>query len=213
MAKAFSSSNGKAIKSSANYYTYVTGDNKIRLIGGILPRYVYWIKGANNKNIPVECLAFSREEERFNNEEKDWVNTYYPDLKCSWSYLINCFDPSDNTVKVLTLKKRLLEAIMSAAEDLGDPTDLDTGWYINFKKVKTGPLAYNVEYQLQPLKCKPEPLTAEQKAIVADAKPIDEQFPRQTAAEQRKFLEKLSSSAENSDEELDAEVESEFDIS
>jgi len=49
-------------------------------------------------------------------------------------------------------------ANLTAAEDLGDPTDPETGWDVMFKRVKTGPLPYNVEYQLQVLKCKPRAL-------------------------------------------------------
>ena len=35
---------------------------------------------------------------------------------------------------------------------------METGWDVHFKRVKTGPMAYNVEYQLQALKCKSRPL-------------------------------------------------------
>ena len=68
-------------------------------------------------------------------------------------------------VKVVNLKKKLWEQIITAAEDLGDPTDPDTGWDICFKRVKTGPLPYNVEYQLQALKCKPRPLHDEERSL------------------------------------------------
>ena len=56
-----------------------------------------------------------------------------------------------------------MEQILVAAEDLGDPTDPEAGWDVHFKRVKTGPLAYNVEYQLQALKCKPRALDVEEK--------------------------------------------------
>ena len=86
----------------------------------------------------MECLSFDRNSERFNNQEKDWVREYYPDLKCGWSYATQCIDNGE--VKVVNLKKKLWEQIITAAEDLGDPTDPETGWDICFKRVKTGPL-------------------------------------------------------------------------
>ena len=164
MALAFTQTKGKAIKSSYEAYAYKDGENTVRLVGGILPRYIYWLKGTNNKDIPVECLAFDREKEKFTNTEYDHVPDYYADKKCSWSYSVNAL--VDGKVVVLNLKKKLFEQICSAAEDLGDPTDLDTGWDVVFKRVKTGPLAFNVEYTLSVLRCKKRALSKEEKAIV-----------------------------------------------
>ncbi len=200
MALAFGDTKGKAIKNAVDSYVYTDGDQSVRMFGGILPRYVYWIKGTNNKDIPVECLAFSRTEERFNNKELDHVPAYFPDKKCSWSYSINCIDPKDGKVKVLNLKKKLFEQIMSAAEDLGDPTDPDTGWDIKFKKVKTGPLPFNVEYTLQVLKCKVRPLTEEERAAVAEAVDIDKKYIRPTADDVKVLLEKITTAETDGDD-------------
>ena len=152
MAIKFNQHKGSAQKNSISSFQYRDGDNQFRLVGDILARYVYWIKGENEKDIPLECLSFDRNLETFNNKEKDWVREYYPDLKCGWSYATQCID--GGVVKVVNLKKKLWEQIITAAEDLGDPTDPTTGWDVKFKRVKTGPLPYNVEYQLQVLKCK-----------------------------------------------------------
>jgi hypothetical protein len=193
MALNFKNTKGKAVKSSHEAYTYVDGENTVRMVGGILPRYVYWVKGTNGKQIPVECLAFSREEEKFNNKVQDVVQDFYPDLKCSWAYAVNCIDPKDGKVKVLNLKKKLFEQILSAAEDLGlDPTDYDEGFDIVFKRVKTGALAFNVEYTLSQLKLKKRPLTATERAAADAAMSIDEKFPRPTTAEITALLERLS---------------------
>ena len=70
----------------------------------------------------MECLSFDRNTEKFNNLEKDWVREYYPDLKCGWSYATQCID--NGKVKVVNLKKKLWEQIITAAEDLGDPTNV-----------------------------------------------------------------------------------------
>lgn len=210
MALAFSGTKGSAKKGLYEQFEYKTGDNKIRLFGGVLARYVYWVKGRNNKNIPVECLGFNRETETFDNIEKDWVRHFYPDLKCGWAYAMLGIDTDSNTIKVVNLKKKLFEQIINASEDLGDPTDIETGWDVCFKRTKTGPLAYNVEYQLQPLKCKPTPLTDAQRELIADAAPIDEVYKRPDADAQKTFLESLMSESEESN--VDSEVQEEFDI-
>jgi hypothetical protein len=195
MAKKFGETNGKAAKKSVEAYEYKDGDNVVRLIGGVLPRYVYWIKGTNNKDIPVECLAFDRDKEKFTNAEVDHVNTYYPDKKCSWAYSINCIDPKDGKVKALNLKKKLFEQIMNTAEDLGDPTDFDKGWDVVFKRVKTGPLPYNVEYNLSVLKCKVRPLSPEERELAEAAEDIDTKFPRPTPDEVKALLDKIMAGA------------------
>jgi hypothetical protein len=192
MALSFKQTKGKAQKSSVESYEYKDGENSVRIIGGVLPRYVYWVKGTNNKDIPVECLAFNREKEKFDNLEKDWVPEYHPDLKCSWSYAVNCIDPKDGKVKVLNLKKKLFEQILTAAEDLGDPTDYDSGWDVVFKRTKTGPLAFNVEYTLQVLRCKARALSDSERELADKAQSIDEKYPRSTPDEIKALLDKLA---------------------
>jgi len=196
MALSFKQTKGRAQKSSVESYEYKDGENVVRLIGGVLPRYVYWVRGTNNKDIPVECLAFSRDKEKFDNLEKDWVPEFHADLKCSWSYAVNCIDPKDGKVKVLNLKKKLFEQIITAAEDLGDPTDPETGWDVVFKRVKTGPLTYNVEYTLQVLRCKSRKLNAQELDLAAKALPIDEKYPRANPDEIKALLEKLRAGVE-----------------
>ena len=207
MAISFNQQKGSAQKTSIKSYQYTDGDNKMRLCGDILARYVYWIKGENDKNIPLECLSFDRNTESFNNKEKDWVREYYPDLKCGWSYATQCIDNGE--VKVVNLKKKLWEQIITAAEDLGDPTDPETGWDICFKKVKTGPLPYNVEYQLQALKCKPSALSEDDKALLEDLKSMDDVMPRPTPDAQKELLDRVR---EASTTEVDETLEAEFNI-
>lgn len=199
MAIAFGKTKGKAQSNKVDSFEFKDGENKVRMVGGVLPRYMYWVKGTNGKDIPIECLAFDRDLEKFNNLEKDWVPEFFPDVKCSWSYSVNCIDPSDGKAKVLNLKKKLFESILTAAEDLGDPTDPDTGWDVVFKRVKTGPLPFNVEYQLQVLRCKTRPLTEEERAAVAADKTIDEKYPRPTPDEIKANLEKITAAGEDDD--------------
>jgi len=210
MALAFNQTKGEAQKSSINSYQYKDGDNKVRLVGDVLARYVYWLKGENEKNIPFECLSFDRNEERFNNKEKDWVREYYPDLKCGWSYAMQCLD--DGKVKVINLKKKLWEQILTAAEDLGDPTNPEAGWDICFKRVKTGPLPYNVEYQLQALKCKPRALDADEMAAIEGIKSMDEVMPRPTPDAQKELLDRLRNAPSQEDADNET-LEEEFNLS
>ena len=209
MAISFKNTKGKAVKNTVESFEYKDGDNTVRIFGGVLPRYVYWLKGTNNKDIPVECLAFDREEERFNNKETDHVQSFFPEAKCSWSYSVNCIDPKDGKAKVLNLKKKLFEQIVTAAEDLGDPTDPDTGWDIVFKRVKTGPLPFNVEYQLKALACKPRSLSDAEREIIAKEKTIDEKYQRPTEADVLKTLERISKGGEEEEETTDTTTDKE----
>ena len=208
MGLTFNKLKGEAQKGKIESYTYVEGDNVVRMVGDVCARYVYWLKGENDKNVPFECLSFDREKEAFTNMEKDWVREYYPDQKCTWSYAIQCIH--GGKIKVLNLKKKLLEQILLAAEDLGDPCDPITGWDVYFKRVKTGPMAYNVEYQLQPLKCKPRELNEQEMEMIAELKSMDEVLARPTPDAQKELLDRIRAGSSNSD--ADESINDEFDI-
>jgi hypothetical protein len=193
MAIKFGEVKGSAKKGIDNLYKFKDGENIFRLVGDVLPRYVYWIKGTGGKDIPFECLSFSREAEKFTNEETDYVREFYPDLKCSWSYVAQAIDPTEKKLVVVNLKKKLFQQILTLAEDLGDPTDLESGWDINFKKEKTGPLAFNVEYTLNQIRCKKRPISAEERELLNSMKSLEEILPRPTPEAQKKLLEKIAS--------------------
>lgn len=197
MAISFTKTAGAAIKKES--YTFKDGDNTFRLVGGILARYMYWLKGTNGKDIPVECLGFDRTLEKFTNKQRDYVQEYFPDAKCAWAYTMLCIDPADGKVKVMNLKKKMFAQIMSAAENMGDPTDPDTGYDLIVKRAKTGPLAYNVEYTLNTFKLKPRALTEAERAAVDAAETIDQRYPLQTPEEVKASLEKLSKGGTDED--------------
>ena len=71
-----------------------------------------------------------------------------------------------------------------------------------------------MEYQLLVLKCKPEPLTDEEKELVASSKTIDDMLPRETAESQLKRLEKIMEglSGASTEEEVDEDIQSAVDI-
>jgi len=210
MAINFNEAKGSAQKSRIDQYVYKNGDNVVRMVGQLLPRYVYWVKGENGKNIPMECLAFDRGTETFNNMEKDHVREFFPEIKCGWAYAIQCIDPADGQVKVLNLKKKLMEQIMVAAEDLGDPTDVETGWDVHFQRVKTGPMAFNVEYRLQALKCKQRPLDEGEQAAIEELRSMDDVLPRPTPDAQLELLQRITQQGSTDAPE---EVSEEFKLS
>ena len=92
---------------------------------------------------------------------------------------------------------------------MGDPTNLETGWDVQFKRVKTGPLPYNVEYQLQALKCKTRALDDDELELVSDLKSMDEVMPRPTPDAQKELLDRIRDSGT---EEIDETIEDEFKI-
>ena len=118
MAITFKNVKGSAKKGIDNLYKFKDGENIIRLVGEVLPRYVYWVKGTGGKDIPFECLSFDRDAEKFTNIEKDYVRDYFPELKCSWSYVVQAIDPAEKKIVVVNLKKKLFQQILATAEDL-----------------------------------------------------------------------------------------------
>ena len=211
MAIGFNQSKGSAQKDRADSYQYKDGENRVRLVGDLLARYVYWVKGENDKQLPFECLAFNRATEKFDNKEADHVKEFYPDLKCSWAFAIQCIDLASGELKILNLKKKLMGQMMDVANQLElDPTDPDTGFDIVFTKKKTGPLPINVEYTVQQIKCKPRPLDEVEREKLAELKSMDEVLPRPTPEAQKALLEKLQTGG--SGEAIDEEVGAEFDV-
>jgi len=207
MALKFPEAKGQAVSNKQDYYKFVDGEQSVRLLD-LLARYVYWIDGENGKKLPIECLAFNRETETFDNAEKDWVKEFYPDIKCGKAYVSQCI--AEGKVMMFGHKAKLLSAIIDEVKDLGDPTDPENGWNIVFEKKKTGPLPINVEYTLKGRKLKNTPLTDEEKELIKEIKPIEEVMPRPTPASQKEFLEKLRN---KSTENIDEDVGEEFDVS
>lgn len=206
----FGNVKGGATFDKLNQYEFKMGDNVVRLFGKILPRYLYWIKGDNNKTIPFECLAFNRDTEEFDNSEVDHIKEYFPDLKCKWGYSMLCIDNGE--VKIFNFKKKLFDQIRANVGDLGDPTDPEDGWNLFFSKQKTGPLPINVEYTLQPVKCLKSkgPLTEEEKKIIEESKSIDELLVRPTPEQQKELLEKIVNGG--NDENIDEDTAEELSV-
>ena len=71
--------------------------------------------------------------------------------------------------------------------------------------MKTGPLPYNVEYQLQALKCKVRSLDNDERELLSSLKSMDDVMPRPTPDAQKELLDRVRGSTANVDEELEAE--------
>jgi len=183
MALAFNDVNGSAKTTKIDYFKFEDGDNEFRMVGGVLPRYVYWNKTPKNTAIALECLSFNRETETFDNAVKDWHQHYFPDIKCKWSYVVQAYD-KNGKLRVVSLRKQMFESIIqNAHKHWGDPTDPETGMKIVILKKKTGPQAFNVAYEVDVMSCIQQPLTDEQKKELEEKPSIDELFPRQSADE------------------------------
>lgn len=198
MALGFNNTNGEAKKSNVTYMKLADGDNTFRLLPNSLQAsYTYWVKGQNGKDLPFEALEFSREDEKFDNSvpspvrEAGILNHEGKPLNCQWSYKCLVINQATNQVEVLQLKKGILQTIISVARDMEiDPSDVDTGTWFTVERKKTGPKAFNVEYNVRQLKCKSEPLSDEFKQMAADSKTIDEMLPRESYADQAKRLDR-----------------------
>lgn len=194
MALSFNSVKGEAERSKTPSYKMKDGENRIRIVGGVLGRYIYWVPKDGQKS-PVECLSFNRETEKFDNKEKDWVKEYFPDLKPEWAYASLCYDPKAATPEIMIFnhKKKLFNAIIGLVEDLDNPGDLETGWDIVFTKAKTGPKVFNVEYTLQQMKCSKSkgPVSDEAKALFAAHPSIDDVLKRAPAEDIKKYLDNI----------------------
>jgi len=167
------------------------GENKIRLIGDVMPRYVYWVTNNEGKRTPIECLSFVRENETFQEKEGiDPVKEIDPDIyqdKPVFSYVCNAVDRKDGVIKLFDLKPTIYRQILDYAmnPEYGNPADPEDGYDITIKKEKTGPQVMNVKYTCIPSR-RTVPLTEEEKN--AELFELEKIFKRPTYEAQKEFL-------------------------
>ncbi len=90
MAISFNQQKGSAQKTSIKSYQYTDGDNKMRLCGDILARYVYWVKGENDKKCQFFTTMGFSELECY----EEWIlatGTRQFPLPRPWPYSQICF--------------------------------------------------------------------------------------------------------------------------
>ncbi len=165
----------------------------LRLVGDVLPRYVYWVTTTEGKRMPKECLGFNRETEKFDTTAKnpfDEISENIYGEKAQFAYVCNAIDRDDSVIKLFDLKRTIYSQVVEFAQhvDYGDPADVEKGYDITVKKEKTGPLPQNVKYGCLPRPVK-EPLTSEERKNVEDNMyKLDEMFKRETYDEQKAWL-------------------------
>lgn len=172
-----------------NRITLSIGDNKIRLRGDVLPRYLYWVTTTEGRKMPVECLSFNRDTEEFDDSAKDpfkeLPEEVYSD-KPQFAYVSNVIDRKDGLIKLFDLKRTIYTQIVGFATDkeYGNPA-ADNGYDITIKKEKTGPLPQNVKYTSLPARNN-TPLSDEEKEL--ELFEIGRIFKRPTYEEQKAWL-------------------------
>lgn len=166
------------------------GDTRIRLIGNLMPRYVYWVVTKEGRKMPIECLQFNRETESFDNSVPDPVqeidDEVYAD-KASFAYVCNVIDRADGENKLMDLRSTIYQQIVDYATnpDYGNPADIANGYDLTIKKEKTGPLPQNVKYTIIPARNN-SPLTDEEKSM--ELYNLDTIFKRTNYDDQKKWL-------------------------
>ena len=166
------------------------GDTKVRLIGDVLPRYVYWITTNEGKKMPVECLRFSRATEQFDDTQpdpfKELDEAIFAD-KPQFAYVCNALDRSDGKIKLFDLRSTIYRQIVDYASnpEYGNPADDTTGYDITIKKEKTGPLPQNVKYTCIPARASVALSEVEKGLETYD---LDRIYKRQTYDEQKQWL-------------------------
>ena len=149
-------------------FTFNIGDNKIRLVGPILCRFVYWVLTTEGRRMPYECLSFDRATETFTDEKdpfKELDSAVFSD-KPSFAYVCNVIDRNDGKMKLFDLKATVYSQIVDYAQDpeYGDPSHEETGYDLNVKKEKTGSQPQNVRYTVMPARGS-SPLTEAEKGL------------------------------------------------
>lgn len=212
----FTDLQGKASKAGPPRFKPVNGLNRFRIIGSVVPGYKYWLKTKDNTPVPMDCLGFNRETEKFENRTRDAVREYFPEMKCSWAYQSLVIDREDGKIKLFDHKKKLFESILDAAKkSLGDPTDVENGWDIIFSREKTGPKAFNVEYRLEVFDLQNSPLSEEDVAAIEAATDeygtIEDLTKLPTPEEQEAFIKSSILASEKEEEDVPEELKEEME--
>lgn len=167
------------------------GATTIRLIGNVMPRYVYWVINNEGKRTPIECLSFNRDNETFTERPgvdpvKEIDSAIYSD-KPVFSYVCNAIDRKDGVIKLFDLKPTIYRQILDYAmnPEYGNPANPVEGYDITVKKEKTGPQIMNVKYTCIPSR-RTVPLTEAELAL--ELFDLEKIFKRPTYEEQKEFL-------------------------
>tara|TARA_Y100000034_G_scaffold136800_2_gene215909 strand:+ start:6946 stop:7590 length:645 start_codon:yes stop_codon:yes gene_type:complete len=165
-------------------------EKKIRLVGGVLPRYVYWVTTKEGKKMPIECLSFNRDTESMDDSLQDPIKELpdeIVDIKPQFGFICNVIDRDSKEIVIFDLKMTIFKQIVEFAgnPDFGNPADEEKGYDITIKKEKTGPLPQNVKYTCMPGRSN-TPLTDKEKEM--ETFDLHSIYKRPTYDEQRQWL-------------------------
>lgn len=167
-----------------------SGEVRVRLIGEVMPRYVYWVTTKEGGKRPQECISYDRDGQEFNNKESDpfkEIPTEVYSEKPNFAYVCNVIDRRDGKIKLFDLKRTVYTQIVDFARnaEYGNPAHPDTGYDLIIKKEKTGPLAQNVRYTVTPSR-NTIPLTEDEKKL--ELFDLKKMYKKPTYEEQKKWL-------------------------
>jgi hypothetical protein len=169
---------------------------QVRLVGNIVPRYVYWVTTREGSKRSIECLSFNRETQAFDPSLKDPMKEIPKELYGAkqgeapqFGYVTHLIDRKDGKLKLFDpIKKTVFDKIVALASKpaFGDPADNVSGYDITITKRQKGPLAQNVEYDAVPSDRATSPLTKEE--LEMKLYDLDKLLKRPTYDEQKKWL-------------------------
>jgi hypothetical protein len=166
---------------------------KVRLLGGVLPRYVYWVVTKEGKKRSIECLSFNRETKAFDPNLPDPIKEVAPEIlgeagKPQFSYAAQLINRQTGQIALFDpIKKQAYDELVALAKnpEYGNPADPVKGYDVTISKVRTGPLPQNVKYKVQPSR-ENSPLTDKEKEL--ELYDLDKILKRPTYEEQKKWL-------------------------
>ncbi|QIO02029.1 ssDNA-binding protein [Salmonella phage rutana] len=181
MAKSWGETTGGS-NDKIDFLKFNNGVTRVRIVSGVLPRYVYWLTNKDGNAAPFECLRFNRTKESFVRGKADPIHEMgffekeldkdgnRVPLKPKKNYIAFVIDRSDNKLKVMEVKATILKGIQSIMKQLklSDPFDID----ISIEKKGKG---FDTEYDVQQIAAMQfqmalkDPTSAEAKLHAADA--------------------------------------------
>lgn len=155
MAKSWGETTGGS-NDKVEFLKFNNGVTRVRIVSGVLPRYVYWLTNKDGNAAPFECLRFNRDKESFVRGAKDPIHEMgffekeldkegnRVPLKPKKNYIAFVIDRSDNKLKVMEVKATILKGIQSIMKQLklASPFDID----ISIEKKGKG---FDTEYDVQ----------------------------------------------------------------
>ncbi|MFP9170420.1 hypothetical protein ACLI2G_16765, partial [Enterococcus faecalis] len=73
MAKSWGETTGGS-NDKIEFLKFNNGITRVRIVSGVLPRYVYWLTNKEGSVAPFECLRFNRDKESFVRGKADPVH-------------------------------------------------------------------------------------------------------------------------------------------